>query len=544
MKRLAVITLITLLPATIVLSQDKRLDILAANIGREVSVMVHLNDDEEFDTPLPDLVAHGKLMFDAVWTWEEGGGRPQTKGTGRQLSDPNDPLVGARSFNRISGPDAGSCTGCHNQPYGISGGGGDFVTNVFVLGQRFDFVTLDPKDTVATKGSVDEAGQPVNMQTIANLRSTTGMFGSGYLELIAREITADLQKIRDTTKPGQFQDLVSKGIHYGQIGRRADGLWDISKVEGISRLSLFTHGPTDPPTLIIRPWHQAGNVISIREFSNNAYNHHHGIQPTERFGVETDADGDSYKNEMTRADVTAVTVFQASMAVPGRVIPRHPAIEKAVLTGEQAFEKARCAVCHVPSLTLSSTVFAEPNPYNPAGNLRPGDAQTLRFDLADDRLPQPRLKAATSRSGVAVAAYTDFKLHDITSGASDPNAESLDMNFGPWSPKFAAGNRKFLTKRLWGAANEPPYFHHGRFTTLRQAIGAHNGEALESRNAFEALTKYEQDSIIEFLKSLQILPPGTQDLVVDENYRKREWPPATAQATHQTTAPAVRPASR
>lgn len=525
MKRIVLIALVAVLPATVLLSQNRHLDALAANIGREVAVLVHLADDEEYDVPLPELVAHGKRLFDAVWTTEEGGGRPMMKGTGRTLADPADPLTGARAFNRISGPDAGSCAGCHNQPYGVTGGGGDFVTNVFVLGQRFDFVTLDPKDTIATKGTVDENGKSVNMQTIANLRSTTGMFGAGYLELLAREMTADLQAIRDSTRPGETKELVSKGIRFGSIVRKADGLWDVSKVEGISRLSLFTHGPTDPPTLIIRPWHQAGNVISLREFSNNAFNHHHGIQPTERFGIETDQDVDKVANEMTRADMTAVTLFQAAMAVPGRVIPRHPAVEKAVLAGETAFAKAHCGSCHVASLPLNSTVFTEPNPYNPAGNLRAGDARAFRFDLADERLPQPRLPRAPGRSAVNVPAYTDFKLHDITSGAEDPNAETLDMNHGPWSPKFAAGNRKFLTKRLWGAANEPPYYHHGRFTTLRQAILAHHGEALASRKAFEALAKSEQDAVVEFLKTLQVLPPGTTALVVDENFKPREWPP-------------------
>ncbi|HEX2062268.1 MAG TPA: di-heme oxidoredictase family protein [Thermoanaerobaculia bacterium] len=523
-RHLALATLLVIAPVA-VFSNDRRLEALAAHIGREVSIVLHMSDDEEHTTPLPELVAHGKRLFDAVWTHEEGAGRPLTKGTGRGLSDPSEPLMGARSFNRISGPDAGSCAGCHNAPYGITGGGGDFVTSVFVLGQRFDFVTLDPKDTVATKGTVDERGQTANMQTIANLRATTGMFGSGYLELLAREITADLQAIRDTLRPGESKELVSKGIRFGRIARKPDGLWDVTKVEGISRLSLLTASSIDPPTLILRPWHQAGNVISLREFTNNAYNHHHGIQPTERFGVDTDHDGDAFRNEMTRADVTAVTIFQAAMAVPGRVIPRSEAVEKAVLTGEKTFARVGCASCHIPSLPLDSTVFVEPNPYNPAGNLRPGDAEPVRVDLADARLPQPRLAPAPGQRGVTVAAYTDFKLHDITSGADDPNAEVLDMNHGPWSPKFAAGNRKFLTKRLWGAANEPPYFHHGRFTTMRQAILAHAGEALESRKAFEAASKYEQNAVIEFLKTLQVLPPGTTSLVVDENYQPRAWPP-------------------
>ena len=80
----------------------------------------------------------------------------------------------------------------------------------------------------------------------------------------------------------------------------------------------------NPPTLIIRPWHQASNVVSLREFTNTAFNQHHGIQSTERFGVDTDPDGDGFINEMTRADVTAVSVWQATLPVPGRVIPRDP----------------------------------------------------------------------------------------------------------------------------------------------------------------------------------------------------------------------------
>ena len=95
------------------------------------------------------------------------------------------------------------------------------------------------------------------------------------------------------------------------------------------------------------------------------------------------------------------------------------------------------------------------------------------------------------------------------------------------SAGFFAGNRKFLTRKLWGAANEPPYFHHGQFTTLREAILAHSGEALAVRQAFAALSEYEQGAIIEFLKTLQVLPPGTRALVVDEHGRKKAWPPGS-----------------
>ena len=146
------------------------------------------------------------------------------------------------------------------------------------------------------------------------------------------------------------------------------------------------------------------------------------------------------------------------------------------------------------------------------------------------RLPRPPPAARKPRLDsiddvVWVPAYTDFKLHDITTGPDDPNAEPLDMNFGTWSVNFGKGNRRFLTKRLWGCANEPPYFHNGLYTTLREATLAHAGEAIDSRRAFEKLSADDRDAVIEFLKSLQVLPPGTATAIVDENFKPRPWPP-------------------
>ncbi|HKR95087.1 MAG TPA: thiol oxidoreductase, partial [Candidatus Angelobacter sp.] len=203
------------------------------------------------------------------------------------VSDPSAPLKGPRGWSRISGPDSNSCAGCHNAPYGIPGGGGDLATGVFVLSQRFDFVTFDPKDKLPTRGAVDERGRPVTMQALANFRATTGMFGSGYLEMLAREMTEDLQAIR----------------------------WDVSGIVGLPRLSIIAPTPQSLPSLVIRPWHQAANVVSLREFTVNAFNQHHGMQSTERFGVDRDPDGDGVMNELTRADITAATVYQAVMQV-------------------------------------------------------------------------------------------------------------------------------------------------------------------------------------------------------------------------------------
>ena len=493
-----------------------------SSIGREVSVPRHLKDGEEFTLPLEALIKQGKLLFNANWTEQEGGGRPLTKGTGRPLSDPSRPLTGTRAFNRISAPDANSCAGCHNAPYGISGGGGDFVTNVFVLGQRFDSVSFDSADKLPTRGGVDESGQATSLQSIANLRATTGMFGAGYLEMLARQITEELQRVRGSIKAGETKELVAKGIHFGKLTLNKYGLWDTSQVEGLGRLSLLTTGSNNPPTLAIRPWHQASNLISLRDFTDTAFNHHHGIQSTERFGLDTDPDGDGFKNEMTRADLTAATIYQAVLQVPGRVIPRDPAIEQAVLLGESLFTQIGCATCHIPRLPLDKQgwIYSEPNPFNLPGNLRSGELPDFKVDLTSNVLPPPRLRP--DAAGIVwVEAFTDFKLHNVCESG---DAEPLDMNQSQWSKKFKEGNCRFLTKRLWGAANEPPFFHHGLFTTLRQSVLAHAGEAESSRKAFKLLPAAEQDALIEFLKTLQVLPPGTRDLIVDENFRPRSWP--------------------
>jgi CxxC motif-containing protein (DUF1111 family) len=124
--------------------------------------------------------------------------------------------------------------------------------------------------------------------------------------------------------------------------------------------------------------------------------------------------------------------------------------------------------------------------------------------------------------------FTDLKLHDITTGLGDPNREALNQNAPAGSPAFFAGNGMFLTRKLWGIANQHPFMHHGQFTTMRQAVLAHAGEALTSRTAFQALASYDQNSIVEFLKSLQIFTNQVGSLCEDEN---GEGPTAPLEST-------------
>jgi hypothetical protein len=249
--------------ATLLCSQD------VPEVGREVAIPHRLQDGQEYELSLRDLLAYGKKLFEAHFTTEEGAGRPMTKGNGAPLSDRSSPLRFPRNNNRVSGPESNSCAGCHNQP--ISGGSGDLSTNVFVAGQRFDFATFDPNDAIPTRGTVDERGTAVTLQTIADSRSTIDMFGSGYYEMLARQITADLQRIRDGMRPGSRAQLLSKGISFGTLGRHADGSWDTSLVQGLPPQSVASTGET-PPSLLILPFHQGASTVSLRVFTNDAFN--------------------------------------------------------------------------------------------------------------------------------------------------------------------------------------------------------------------------------------------------------------------------------
>src|SRR5581483_10517891 len=259
---------------------------------------------------------------------------------------------------------------------------------------------------------------------------------------------------RNTITPGARARLVSKGISFGVLARHMDGSWNTSAVEGLPPQSLVSSDSEHPPSLLILPFHQAAATVSLRVFTNDAFNQHHGMQSTERFGIGTDPDGDGVMNELTRADITACTLFQATLPVPTRVVPESPVLREAAQEGERLFQQIGCAGCHIPALPLDKKgwIYTEPGPYNPAGNLQLGEAAPLAVDLNSDDLPQPRLKAMNGT--VMVPLYTDFKLHDICRGPDYPNVEVLNANQKAGTAEFFAGNRRFLTRRLWAVGSK------------------------------------------------------------------------------------------
>jgi hypothetical protein len=366
---------------------------------------------------------------------------------------------------------------------------------VFVLAQNNDPVTFDVRD--------------------ANERNTLGMMGSGLIEALGREMTADLMALRadalqEASEKGSLVtvSLDTKGVNFGKLTAEPDGTVDTSGVVGVD------------PDLIIKPFSQKGVTRSVREFTVNAMNHHHGMEAVERFGREhkdaqgntidtDDFDGDGVANELTVGDITSLTVFQVAENTPAEVMPPEPERQAAVLRGEKAFDSTGCTSCHVPSLVLKDPVFCEPYALNPP-NTFSDQSQKVCFDLTKEG-PGPRpVKEADGT--VVIRAYTDLKRHVICDARTPFYCnETIVQNGVPTD--------EFLTRKLWDVGNSAPYGHRGDLGTITEAIVAHGGAATASRDAFTALPKNEQADIVEFLKSLQVVPQGTKALVVDSMNR-------------------------
>ena len=454
--------------------------VLSGHISHKDVTSGKLTFDEIFEV--------GKEQFSAIFNTCDGQGRPATTGAGEKRAPDES------AFIRTSAPDSSACAGCHNQPR--PGGGGDFVANVFVLAQELDPVT----ESVSAEFS--------------NERNTLGMFGAGPIEMLAREMTAELQTIRDTAireardkNISVTKSLATKGVNFGHLTAWPNGSVDFSGRAGVDL------------DLIIKPFHQAGVVVSLREFTDNAFNHHHGMQAEERFDLNPakgkDFDEDGIKHELTVGDITAVTIFQAALATPGRLLPADPAARAAVSQGEDLFEQIGCTTCHVPAMKLKSRFFTEPNPFNPEGTFR-DTSRIFSFDLTQTG-DQPRL--ARDGEGAIVRAYTDLKRHNLCDDPDHPNPirfycnEQLAQKRPDQDDK--PGTEFFLTRKLWDVGNSAPYGHRGDLTTITEAILVHGGEARPSRDAFVALCVEEQAAIVKFLKTLQVLPPGSDPVIVE-----------------------------
>ncbi len=463
----------------VLLAQD---ELCPAGLPERPALSRHIEQADILDGSLSfdEVLEHGEELFTVLFNVCDGQGRPAT--TGGLAARKADEMA----FSRVSAPDSNSCFSCHNQPR--VGGGAEFVGNVFLLAQHEDPIL----ETTSMMSS--------------NHRNPLGMFGAGPIEMLAREMTSDLQALRETAlEKAKAQntavtiELVTKGVRFGELTVAADGAQDSSGIEGVDH------------DLVIKPFHQAGTKISLRQFSANAMNQHHGMQAEERFDLnpdimDPDYDQDGVERELTIGDITAVTLFQAALATPGRLLPEDPDRRAEAIRGELIFEQINCTSCHVPELPLESRFFSDPNPFNPS-NTMTDMSQIVSFDMTADG-PEPRLER--QGDGAIVRAFTDLKRHSLCDPLEQADAIRFFCNetLRDSRPDVDGrhGSEFFITRKLWDAGSSAPYGHRGDLTTVSEAILMHGGEGRASRDAFTELPFSDQRAVVEFLLSLQVAP--------------------------------------
>ena len=440
------------------------------SLGEGPMIKNHFDQNKINDYDLEEIIEHGEFLFKVSFNELDGLGRPETSGTTKTRPRRESP----QNFNRISGPDANACVACHNLPR--IGGGGDNSNNVFGLASDIDFATLE--------GSVGSEDDSSSVLDITNERNTIGVFGSGLVELLSREITSDLLNIVEKSKKLSVDenkvikaDLESKGINFGYIEVHPNGFVDRSNVDGIDS------------DLVLRPFIQKGVIGTLRDFSNISMNHHHGMQSEELAGLNSDLDRDGIVNELTEGDITAVTIFQATLDFPDNIFSENEEIKSAQLKGKELFNNIGCASCHMPTLPLKSLMFVEPGPLNTEISTTIVESKkTLVVNLEDyvSKLDKDK------DGNYLIPIWSDLKRHDM--GPKLDNERPLQKG---------VPTNYWLTKKLWGFYSEPPFLHHGRANLLNDVIEMHQGDAKISSDAYFELDSSEQQYLIEFLKSFK-----------------------------------------
>lgn len=395
-------------------------------------------------------------------------------------------------FLRINGLDAQSCNECHvivshaTKPptLGIAGVGG-VVQQAIILPTMMDVADSSDDRVGYVAGHTPDL--PLVPDGVADYNGRFAnppfLFGSGGVELLAKEMTADLQAILAqalVATPGTVLQLTTKGVDFGYVTNV--GFQEVElDLEGIGPIEVDEDNPA--ANLVVAPFGRKGENFSVRDFDRGAMQFHFGIQPVEVVGGNFDEDGDGHVDEVTEAEMSALHFFGVTNPPP-----KQAPVNGAAINGGALFASLGCTSCHRPSLTTDSQhlPLAHPEvPTDPSANV---------YGHVD--LKQVGFKK--SGHGVDVPLYSDLKRHDM----GPRLAESFEIADRP------VANEEFVTARLWGIADTAPYLHDGRATTLFQAIEMHGGEAQTARDNFIALSASDQSDLIAFLNTLRV--PGVQ----------------------------------
>ena len=433
-----------------------------------------------FSTPFNTLDGHGDGPFDInEWNDTAHGGpiglghRPTLQGNGQ--------------FLRVNGLDAQSCNECHGfvsqrtlpPTLGIGGVGGA-VQNAIIMPSLID--VADSFDDRVSYVSTHDPDLPVAADGVADFNGRFAnppfLYGGGGVELLGKEMTADLQALlqqAENAPAGTVISLDTHGVNFGYLVSQGGGSVDVHN-EGVNE------------DLVVRPFGRKGENFSMRDFDRGAMQFHFGIQPEELFG-HVDADGDDVSDEVTIAEMSVLHIFDVNNPRPHEEKQRDEAVH-----GKQVFLQAGCANCHRPELkTVERSV---PLSYPEIAD-QPFSNVYYTVDLTKVGFDTDR-----NGTGVVVPLYADLKRHYMGPGLEETFERAGEIPQG-----------HFTTARLWGIADTAPYLHDGRATTLNEAILMHGGEAQGARDYYANLSTSDQSALIAFLRCLRTPTKPNEELL-------------------------------
>lgn len=535
---------------------------------------------------LTDIQRAGVKVFSTPFNRYDGMGDGFSDKTANKSAPGNRPTLQANpneghgALLRINGLDSQTCLECHSivnnssipAKFGIGGVGG-------LAASAFPGVTNVDPDNEANNNYAAFNGRIINPPFV---------FGSGGVELLAKEMTAELRQIaNDALAAGnigidnKFALVTSHGVDFGEAYWREATVAELAEAKeqeemgsgkanpdanncssmGGSAPSLTAEivapdsgnaadgrslssealmmfiaprhvkyrgkylpdyvkesyggnapSPTEVPLdnlildtsllqgvnadLIVKPFGRKGNNVTTRDFDCGAIRFHQGIEPVEVVGLDNDNDDDGVVNEITIGQMSALEIFNTTLAPSCQAASSSDA-------GLNNFETAGCAECHKPVLETQGSVLDYSFPLVPSD---PTANVFYQVDLgvpANLRNPDGSPSAAgfstNGNGGISVPLFSDLKVHDmgirLQETLEDPNVTDLD-------------NRSFITARLWGVADTAPYMHDGRAQTLTEAIDWHGGDAAAARTSYFAMTEDDRRSILDYLRTLHT--PGNE----------------------------------
>ena len=438
---------------------------------------VSQSDIQEQRLPLRNIRYLGSRIFSTFFNKYDGYGDGPAGVTPEQRNQPGQrsTLQANGTFLHFNGLDAQSCIECHNMlstatvpiKFAIGGGGG---LNSSVIGAGGSFIDANESHSL-TSQNID--GRIINPPFL---------YGCGSIELLAREMTRDLQTIKNQAlqHPDKWIELVSKGVHFGRLRADRQGQLDTSEIHGIEAQADVRD------FLVVRPFGRKGEHATIRDFAVHAMQFHFGMEPVEMVGENVDHDNDGVTNEISIGQISALSVFIATLDPP-----RQKPLNSEARLGQRLFTEIGCSECHTPVLQTESPELIQSFPEI---HTDPDRNVFYRVNLADT----PGGYQRNAAGGLAVPLYADLRLHHM--GAELAEAD---------------GNDRFTTARLWGIADSAPYLHDGRALTIMDAIMQHGGigsDARDSVDKFQRLAVSNQQHLLSFLNSLRTPRQVSQDL--------------------------------